>query len=65
MFGKLGPLELFLILGIVLLIFGAGKLPEVGSAIGKSIRAFRQGQKDDEEEKKESKANADSTEVKK
>ncbi len=40
MFG-LGAPELILILGIILIIFGAGKLPSVGSALGKSIREFR------------------------
>lgn len=40
MFG-LGTGELFLILVIVLVIFGAGKLPEIGSAFGKGIRSFK------------------------
>jgi len=40
MFG-LGAPELLLIMGIVIIIFGAGKLPEVGAAMGKSIREFR------------------------
>jgi len=53
MFRNFGPLEIGLILLIVIMIFGVGKLPEVGSAIGKSIRAFRQHSKaglDEEEE---------------
>ncbi len=37
----LGPFELIIILVIVVLIFGAGRLSEVGSAMGKSIRDFR------------------------
>lgn len=37
----LGPMELFLILVIVLVIFGAGKLPQIGDALGKSIRNFK------------------------
>lgn len=37
----LGPLELVLILIIVLLIFGAGKLPQIGDALGKSIKNFK------------------------
>jgi sec-independent protein translocase protein TatA len=37
----LGPMEIGLILVIVLIIFGAGKLPEVGSALGKAIREFK------------------------
>jgi sec-independent protein translocase protein TatA len=37
-----GPTELILILGIVVVIFGAGRLSEVGGALGRSIREFRQ-----------------------
>jgi sec-independent protein translocase protein TatA len=37
----LGPPELILILVIVVIIFGVGKLPEVGGALGKGIREFR------------------------
>lgn len=37
----IGPLELILILAIALLIIGPGKLPEVGSAFGRTIREFR------------------------
>jgi len=47
---KLGPLELVVILVIVLLIFGVGKLPQIGSALGKTMKAFKTGQTDDEEE---------------
>jgi sec-independent protein translocase protein TatA len=47
---KLGPLEIVLILVIILVIFGVGKLPQVGAAIGKSIRAFKEGQSGEEEE---------------
>jgi sec-independent protein translocase protein TatA len=42
MFG-FGHWELLIILVLVLIIFGAGKLPEIGSGIGKSIRNFRKG----------------------
>ncbi len=38
---NLGPGELVIILVIALLVLGPGKLPEVGSALGKSIREFR------------------------
>jgi sec-independent protein translocase protein TatA len=37
----LGPMELVLILFIVLIIFGAGKLPQIGDALGKSIKNFK------------------------
>ncbi len=36
-----GPAELILLLVIVLIIFGPGKLPDIGSAVGKGIREFR------------------------
>jgi sec-independent protein translocase protein TatA len=38
---RLGALEIGLILVIVLIVFGAGKLPQVGSAFGKAIREFK------------------------
>jgi TatA/E family protein of Tat protein translocase len=44
-----GPLELVIILVIALLILGPGKLPEVGSALGKSIREFRKASSDVQE----------------
>jgi len=40
MFG-IGMPELLVILVIILIIFGAGKLPEIGSALGKTIRNFK------------------------
>ena len=39
--GGMGPGELVLILVIVLIIFGAGKLPQIGDALGKGIRNFK------------------------
>jgi len=45
----IGPLELVLILLLVMIIFGVGKLPEIGGAIGKGIREFRQAQSEVEE----------------
>ena len=45
---NIGPVELIIILVIALLILGPGKLPDVGAAIGKSIREFRQSSKDPE-----------------
>ena len=41
-----GPLELVIILVIALLILGPGKLPDVGAALGKSIREFRKASND-------------------
>ncbi len=47
MFRSIGPLEIGLILIIVLIFFGVGKLPQVGSALGKGLRAFKRGQSGD------------------
>ncbi|MDD3115224.1 MAG: twin-arginine translocase TatA/TatE family subunit [Anaerovibrio sp.] len=47
MFG-LGAPELVLILIIGLVIFGPGKLPDIGKALGKSIREFKSAEKDEE-----------------
>ncbi len=52
MFG-LGTTELLIILVVVMIVFGAGKLPQVGSALGKGIRNFKQGVADADEEAKE------------
>lgn len=41
MFGSFGFTELILILFIVLIIFGAGKLPQLGEGIGKAIKGFK------------------------
>ncbi len=55
---RLGWPEILLILVIVLVVFGVGKLPQVGGAIGKGMRAFRKAQsgEDEEEEKPKRKA---------
>ncbi len=50
MFGRIGPPEVILILAIVLIVFGVGKLPQVGESIGKGLRAFRKAQTDNEED---------------
>lgn len=50
MFGS-GHWELLIILILVMIIFGAGKLPEIGSGIGKAIRNFKQGVADIEDPK--------------
>ncbi len=46
MFGRLGSTELLIILGIVLIIFGPSKLPELGKSLGKGIRELRSSTKD-------------------
>jgi len=53
---RIGPWEIALVVIIILIVFGVGRLPQVGGAIGKGIRNFRKGQRgedieEDEEEK--------------
>jgi sec-independent protein translocase protein TatA len=45
--GPFGVPELLIIAFIIILIFGVGRLPEVGGALGKGIREFRKSSKDD------------------
>lgn len=48
---SIGPLELIIVLVIVVVVFGIGRLPEVGGGLGKGIREFRRsltGQNDDD-----------------
>lgn len=52
---RIGPMELVVLLVIVLIIFGVGKLPQIGGAVGKSIREFRRAQQEDTTESKVSK----------
>lgn len=63
MFSGIGVTELILILVIALVVFGPGKLPDVGRALGKSIREFRNAEKNIVEnvtiEEKKSSDNAD------
>jgi len=49
---RMGPWEIGLILVIILIVFGVGKLPQVGGAIGKAIHSFKQAQRGEEEETK-------------
>lgn len=47
--GRLGPMEIFLILLIVVLIFGGRKIPEIGKGIGEGIKNFKDAMKKGEE----------------
>ena len=46
---RVGPTELIIVLAIVMIIFGVGRLTEVGGALGKAIREFRKTQLDEPE----------------
>ena len=56
MFGQIGWQEVLVVLFILLLLFGAKRLPELGQSLGKGIREFKRGvreiQEDVEEERK-------------
>jgi len=49
----MGPWEIALIVVIILIVFGVGKLPQVGNAIGKGLRAFKKGQTEEAEVEEE------------
>ena len=53
MMPRLGPMEIGLIVLLVLVVFGVGKLPQMGGALGKGIREFRKGKAGDLESDKE------------
>jgi len=50
MFGNIGWSELILIFFIILLLFGAKRLPEIGKAMGKAIMGFKKGLKEAKKE---------------
>jgi sec-independent protein translocase protein TatA len=50
--GKLGPTEIILILAIVLLLFGGKKIPELMRGIGKGVKSFKDGMKDEDSDTK-------------
>ena len=43
MLRSFGPVEILLILGVVLLVFGASRLPQMGLSLGKGLRQFKRG----------------------
>lgn len=58
---NLGGWEWVILLVIVLIVFGVGRLPEIGGAIGKSIREFREASKDEAKEAAATTATTDAT----
>ena len=57
---RLGPIELILILVVVMIIFGVGRLPQVGGAMGKAIREFRKSQTEEDKADPDEESDADS-----
>ena len=49
MLGGLGPTELIIVLVIILVVFGAGKLPEIASGLGKGLKDFKKAMQEPEE----------------
>lgn len=47
----LGPSELILLVVVILIVFGAAKLPKIGSSLGKGLRNFKKSIKGEDEEK--------------
>ena len=62
---RLGPLEIGLIVVLVLIVFGVGKLPQVGGALGKGIRQFHKGKSGKDEDTIKSTAVTDEVRSKK
>ena len=61
---RIGPTELIIVLVIVMIVFGVGRLPEIGSSMGKAIREFRStvsGKSDDSDEPDALEAKAESS----
>lgn len=55
MCGRIGTTELLLIVLLIVFLFGAGRLPEVGRGLGLGIRRFKKALHDDEKETKDTK----------
>ena len=62
LFGPVGPMELLVIVLIIVIIFGARRLPELGNSLGEGIKNFKNATKDEKDPEKideESKENKD------
>ena len=62
---RMGPWEIALIVLVILIVFGVGKLPQVGGAIGKGMRAFKKGQSGEEDTEEDKGASVKKTTTKK
>ncbi len=63
LFGPVGPTELILIVLIIIIIFGARRLPELGKSLGEGIKNFKRsigGKEEKEKETQEDKSKSDS-----
>ena len=65
MFGNLGAVEIILILLVVLILFGAKKIPELAKGLGKGMSEFKKGLKDVEDEIKSADKDSENIEDKK
>ena len=59
-----GIWELLIILAIIMIIFGVGRLPEIGGYLGKGIREFKKGQNTDQPDEQVSEAKAEAAQEK-
>jgi len=64
-FQSLGPAELIIILAIVVVLFGASRIGDIGGSIGRGIREFRRELKEGEQEEKKEPAESEASEEKK
>ena len=62
---NIGAMELIIVLVVVLIIFGVGKLPEIGGAMGKAIREFRSSQHSEKKPTQDSQSTSETTNEKK
>jgi sec-independent protein translocase protein TatA len=58
---RLGPFELIIVLVIVIIIFGVGRLPEIGGAVGKAISEFRDATETPDKDEPTSEASEEET----
>ena len=61
---RIGPTELIIILVIVMIVFGVGRLPEIGGALGKSMRSFKRSVTGDDEKAEALQSTEEKTESK-